>query len=104
MDALGTEEVQQKQEVPQMGLTFPVEKVALLVNNLGPGRTSNKLRDIIIRYVAGAFRAAFGSKGVHVTDVLVVVPAAMYNEYHRASVEARLITVTIYDDKERCHV
>ncbi len=40
-------------------------------------------------------------KGVHVTNVQVEVPAAMYNEHHRATAEARSTTVTICDDKER---
>ncbi len=98
---MGTEEVQQKQEVPQMVFTFPLETVALLMTNLGPGRTSKKFSDMIIRCVAVGFRAALWIKGVHVTDVLVGFPAAMYNEYHRATAEARLITVMIYNYQER---
>ena len=39
--------------------------------------------------------------GIHVTNVQVDVPPAMYNEHHRATAEARLTTVTICDDTER---
>ncbi len=101
VDALGTEEFQRKIEVRRMVFTFPLQAMALLMTNLGKWRTSKKLRDIIIRCAAVEFRAAMLRKGVQVTEVQIDVPAAMYNEEHRATAEARLITVTICDDQER---
>ena len=84
-----------------MAFTFPLEVIARLMTNLGKVRTSKKFRDIMIKCAASAFQAAMLRQGVPVMDLLVDVPAAMYNEHHRATAEARLITVTICDDKER---
>ena len=101
VDALGTEDLQQEIEVRRMAFTFPLEVIARLMTNLGKVRTSKKFRDLIISCAAVEFRAAMLRKGVHVTNVQVEVPPAMYNEHHRATAEARLTTVTICDDTER---
>ncbi len=77
VDALGTEEFQR--QIPTWAEGARRRSSVTLSSNARPTR----------------FRWQY------VTDVLVDVPAAMYNEHHRATAEARLTTVTICNDKER---
>jgi hypothetical protein len=79
VDALKTEEVQRKKEVPRMVFTFPLETIALLMTNMGEWRTSKKFRDVIILCVVVEFRVALLTKGVCVTDVQVEVCPASIN-------------------------
>ena len=56
---------------------------------------------MIIALVSDSVKEALEKRGVIVTKVQVVVPAAIFNRFSRVSVEARRVTVTVCDDGER---
>ena len=91
----------QPRPLKRMMCVLPARTIEGIMASLGPWTTSNKFRTLIIALVSDSVKEALEKRGVIVTKVQVVVPAAMFNRFSRVSVEARRVTVTVCEDGER---